>query len=186
MRKVSGILALAALLLACAAQAADLPVIRLSYGKVIDDLPFYVGADKGFFEAEGVRVELVELKGETNIMAAAMRGDIDGGYIDVPASFHAVKQGLPIRVVAWFGQAHKGTKCGLHVAVDSQVKNLGDLKGKRVALAGSITTKLMLREGLKQNGLTTDDIEQVAGIKLDEPMKFEAALKAKAVDFVIA
>ncbi|WP_173080414.1 ABC transporter substrate-binding protein [Fundidesulfovibrio magnetotacticus] len=173
------------LLLAGVVQAAELPVMRLSYGKFIDDLPFYVGVEKGFFEAEGVRVELVELKGETNIMAAAMRGDIDGGNIDVPASFHAVKQGLPIRVVSWFGQAHKGTKCGLHVPVDSPVKNLGDLKGRRVASAGSITTKLMLGEGLRQFGLTSADIEQVAGMKLDEPMKFEAALKAGAVDFVI-
>ena len=92
-------------------QAADSqanPVIRISYGMFIDDLPFYVAMEEQLWEREGLKVELVRLVGETNIMAAALKGDIQGGHIDHPAALHAALKGLPIKVVAWFGRAHKG------------------------------------------------------------------------------
>lgn len=170
-------------------QAADSqanPVIRISYGMFIDDLPFYVAMEEQLWEREGLKVELVRLVGETNIMAAALKGDIQGGHIDHPAALHAALKGLPIKVVAWFGRAHKGTRCGIHVDAHSGIQNVADMKGKRLAMSGSITAKLFYQELLTQNALKADDIQTIMGIKLDDAMKHEAALRSKGVDAIVA
>ena len=60
--------------------------IRVVYGRSIDDLPLYVGLEEGFWEEEGLSVELVRLTGEHNIIAAALHGDIHAGMLD-PGGF---------------------------------------------------------------------------------------------------
>jgi ABC-type nitrate/sulfonate/bicarbonate transport system substrate-binding protein len=162
------------------------PIIRISYGMFIDDLPFYVAMEENFWGQEGIKVELVRLVGETNIMAAALKGDIQGGHIDYPAAVQAALKNLPIKVVAWFGRAHQGTRCGVHVDAQSGIGSVAEMKGKRLAMSGSITAKLFYQELLTQNGFKADDIQTIMGIKLDDAMKHEAALRSKGVDAIVA
>lgn len=160
--------------------------IKVVYGRSIDDLPLYVGLEEGFWEEEGVSVELVRLTGEHNIIAAALHGDIHAGMLDPGGFFHAALQKIPIKVVAWLGHAHEGTRCGLHVDAKSGIRSLQDLKGARVAEAGSITTAMILSQALKAADLTREDIQAIKGIKLDDSMKHEAALRSKGVDVIVA
>jgi ABC-type nitrate/sulfonate/bicarbonate transport system substrate-binding protein len=160
--------------------------IRISYGMLIDDLPFYVAMEENFWEQEGIKVELVRLVGETNIMAAALKGDIQGGHIDYPAALQAALKNLPIKVTAWFGRAHQGTRCGIHVDAKSDIHSVADMKGKRLAMSGSITAKMFYQELLVQNALKPEDIQAIMGIKLDDAMKHEAALRSKGVDAIVA
>ncbi len=160
--------------------------IRVVYGRSIDDLPLYVGLEEGFWEEEGLTVELVRLTGEHNIVAAALHGDIHAGALDPGGFFHAALQKIPITVVAWLGHAHKGTRCGLHVDAKSGINSLQDLKGARVAEAGSITTAMILSQALKAAGMNHEDIRAIKGIKLDDSMKHEAALRSKGVDVIVA
>lgn len=160
--------------------------LKVVYGRSIDDLPLYVGLEEGFWRAEGLSVELVRLVGEQNIIAAALHGDIHAGQLIPGALFHAAMQRIPIKIVAWLGHAHAGTHCGLHVDAKSPIYSIQQLKGARVAEAGSITTAMILSETLAAAGLTREDIHAVKGIKLDDAMKHEAALRSKGVDVIVA
>lgn len=160
--------------------------LRIVYGRSIDDLPLYVGLEEGFWADEGLEVELVRLVGEHNIIAAALHGDIHAGQLVPGGVFHAALRHIPIKVVAWLGHAHTGTRCGLHAAANSPIQKIQDLKGARVAESGSITTAMILTETLKAAGLTREDIRAVKGIKLDDSMKHEAALRSKGVDVIVA
>ncbi|SPD75342.1 NMT1/THI5 like domain protein [uncultured Desulfobacterium sp.] len=163
-----------------------LGVMKVTYGRSIDDLPLYVGLEEGFWEKEGLKVELVRLAGEQNIIAAALHGDIDAGHLGPPSFFHAVIRKIPVKIVAWLGRAHTGTRCGLHADQKSDIKNISDLKGKRIATSGDISARMILRETLIKAGLTFDDIHEIKGIKLDEAMKHEAALRSQGVDVISA
>jgi NitT/TauT family transport system substrate-binding protein len=160
--------------------------MKVVYSRSIDDLPLYVGMEEGFWKEEGLSVELVRLTGEQNIIAAALHGDVHAGRLDPGSFFHAALQKIPIKIVAWLGHAHAGTHCGLHVNAGSDIHTLRDLKGARIAEAGSITTAMILSEALTAAGLTREDIHAVKGIKLDDSMKHEAALRSKGVDVIVA
>ena len=99
----------------------DLQEVNLTYWRSIDDLPLYVGIEKGFFKEVGVKVNLKFIKGEPNVLAAALKGDVDGGYMSLASMFKLSEKKLPIKVVIWMGHAHKGTKCGIHVAAQSNI-----------------------------------------------------------------
>ena len=160
--------------------------MKVTYGRSIDDLPLYVAIEKGFWKQHGLDVELIRLVGEQNIIAAALHWDIQAGHLDLGGAFHAALKNIPVKVVAWLGHAHKGTRCGLHVDQKSGITRLEDLKNKRVAESGSITTRMIMAETLKSAGLKREDIHSIKGIRLDDAMKHEAALRSKGVDVIVA
>jgi NitT/TauT family transport system substrate-binding protein len=160
--------------------------MKITYSRGIDDLPLYVALEEGLWKKEGINVELVRLVGEQNIVAAALHGDIDAGHIELGGAFHTGLQNIPVKVVAWLGHAYKGTRCGLHVDLKSNINSIADLRGKRIAESGTITTAMILSESLKSAGLNMNDIIAIKGIKLDDAMKHEAALRSKGVDAIVA
>jgi NitT/TauT family transport system substrate-binding protein len=166
--------------------ADDMPVIRLAYSRVIDDLPFYVGVEEKFFEKEGVRLELVRLTGANNILAAVIRNDLQAGLISTSQVFPAAQQSVPIKIVAWLGKAHSGTHCGLHVKKDGDIRGLQDLRGKKIALSNDNMNRMIVSEALNKKGLTNRDADLILGMALDDPMQHEAVLKSGRVDVIIA
>ena len=165
---------------------ADRPVLRLAYSKVIDDLPFFVGVEEGFFERAGVKVELVRVVGESNMIAAVIRNDIQAGILSVTQVFPAADQRLPIKVVGWLGKTHRGTHCGLHVRKDADIQAIRDLRGRKVALANSNMNRMIVSEALSKAGMTLRDVDLVLGIGSEDPMQHEAVLKSGRVDVIIA
>lgn len=162
--------------------SASLPEVNLTYWRGIDDLPLYVGIEQGFFKEAGVKVKLTYIKGEPNVLAAALRGDVDGGYMSLASMFKLAEKHLPVKVVIWMGHAHSGTKCGIHVAAQSDIQQLSDLKGARIASGGSIMTKTMLTHAAHLGGLTLDDLTPLWGGRPDNPMAHEAALRSGGMD----
>ncbi|MFH1075574.1 MAG: ABC transporter substrate-binding protein [Pseudomonadota bacterium] len=188
-RIIAGSLTVIAMVaLAAVAIAKNSPdqIIKVTYGRSIDDLPLYVGLEEGFWVKEGLNVELVHLAGETNIIAAALHGDIQAGLLSLPSACHAAFRDIPFKIVAWMGRAHKGTRCGLHADPSAGIKSIQELKGKRIATSGDIVTATFLDQVLTIAGMTLGDVQAIKGIKLDDAMKHEAALRSKGVDVIIA
>lgn len=163
-------------------EAPGLPEVNLTYWRSIDDLPLYVGIEEGFFQAAGVKVNLTYIKGEPNVLAAALKGDVDGGYMSLASMFKLAEKHLPVKVVIWMGHAHAGTKCGIHVAAQSHIHTLAGLKGARIACGGSIMIRTMLTHAAYKGGLTLDDLHPLWGGRPDNPMQHEAALRSGGVD----
>jgi ABC-type nitrate/sulfonate/bicarbonate transport system substrate-binding protein len=163
----------------------ELPTVKIVYWRSIDDLPLYVGVEKGFFKDAGVNVALEFIKGEPNALAAVLRGDVSGGYISLASLIKLSEKKVPVKVVMWMGHAHKGTKCGIHVGAQSKYKTLQDLKGIRLATGGSINSKTMLTHALAKGGYAMQDIRPLWGATPDNPMQYEAALRSGGVDAFI-
>jgi NitT/TauT family transport system substrate-binding protein len=162
----------------------EIPVIKIAYTRVIDDLPFFVGVEEGFFDHEGVHVELVTLTGTTNTLAAVMKDEIQGGIIGATQVFFAAKENIPIKVVAWLGKSHQGTVCGLHVRSSGNVRRVADLRGKRIVLSSDLSSRALISEALARSGIKLEEVVVDAGIGLDNPMQYEAVLKTGWVDVI--
>jgi ABC-type nitrate/sulfonate/bicarbonate transport system substrate-binding protein len=163
----------------------ELPTVKIVYWRSIDDLPLYVGVEKGFFKDAGVNVALEFIKGEPNALAAVLRGDVNGGYISLASLIKLSEKKVPVKVVMWMGHAHSGTKCGIHVGAQTKYKTLQDLKGIRLATGGSINSKTMLTHALAKGGYAMQDIRPLWSAEPDNPMQYEAALRSGGVDAFI-
>lgn len=161
---------------------ASLPTVKIVYWRSIDDLPLYVGVEKGFFKEAGINVELEFIKGEPNVLAAVLRGDVQGGVISLASLIKLAERKVPVKVTMWLGHAHSGTKCGIHVGAQTKYQTLQDLKGIRLATGGSIMTKTLLKHALTKGGYTFRDIRPLWGGTPDNPMQYEAALRSGGID----
>jgi len=127
----------------------------------------FIGMDKGFFEAEGIKVEPVFFKAAQPVAVATATGDIDVGAAGMTAGFYnSIAQGMRIALVAGRGREWPGFKLTALLVNTEQWKagtrNLEDLKGKRVGITqfGS-TFHYMLGNILEQKGMSLSDVKIV-------------------------
>ncbi len=163
----------------------DLPTITVIHSRTIDNIALYVGVEEGLFEEAGINVKLMYVKGEQNILAGVLRGDIDAGEISLSSLCKLAEKKIPIKLVSWLGHAHAKTKCGIHIGKDSKYKTLKDIKGLRIATSGSLAAKTLVRRAAELGGYEMKDIRPLWGGRPDNPMQHEAALRSGGIDAFI-
>ena len=129
--------------------------------------PIFIGMDKGFFEAERIKVEPVWFKAAAPIAVAMASGDIDVGATGLTAAlYNSIAQGMKITVVADKGREWPGYKLTAIIVNPEQwkagVRDLKDLKGKRVGITqmGS-TFHYILGNLLEKRGMSLNDVRVV-------------------------
>ncbi|WP_298819969.1 ABC transporter substrate-binding protein [uncultured Roseibium sp.] len=148
----------AAMLSAVPAQAADKLTVLLDWFTNPDHAPVITAQTKGFFEAEGLEVELIEPADPAMPpkLVAAGQGDIAISY---QPTLHAhVEEGLP---VAWIGTLVETPLNSLIVLKDGPIKEIADLKGKTIGFSVSGFEDAMLGQMLRSVGLSVDDVELI-------------------------
>jgi NitT/TauT family transport system substrate-binding protein len=124
-------------------QAASGERTRLTVGlvPVADVAPIHLGVEKGFFEKEGLEIEIQTAQGGAEVVPQVMSGDVQIGYSNTPSVFSAAARGLPLEIVApAVGPPPRKQGDGENVdgAVmarkDSGIRTYADLAGKTVAV----------------------------------------------------
>lgn len=148
----------AGLLNAGSAQANEKLTVLLDWFVNPDHAPLVTAVSKGFFEAEGLDVELVEPADPAMPpkLLAAGQGDIAISYQQTLNS--QVEEGLP---VVRIGTLVATPLNSLIVLKDGPIKSLADLKGKKIGFSVSGFEDAMLGQMLKQAGLTFEDVEMI-------------------------
>jgi NitT/TauT family transport system substrate-binding protein len=129
--------------------------------------PIFIGMDKGFFEAEGIKVEPVWFKAAAPIAVAMASGDIDVGATGLTAAlYNSIAQGMKITVVADKGREWPGYKLTAIIVNTEQwkagVRDLKDLKGKRVGITSiGSTFHYILGNLLEKRGMSLSDVKVV-------------------------
>ncbi len=110
--------------------------------------------NKGYFEAEGITVKLVEFADGPTIIAAMESGSIDVGYIGQGAHKLCINGRADI-----FALSHISNGDALIGA--EGIKAVEDLKGKKVAYSSGTSSEDILKNSLSKAGMTMEDIEAV-------------------------
>lgn len=119
------------LLSACdkSAAPAKKDVLRIGWVQSLATAPAVIAEHEGYFRQEGLTVELKGFSDGPLIQQALAAGQIDAAYMGAAPVFQWAQRGLEERILAKVNSGH----AALIVRKDAQIRNLADLKGKRVA-----------------------------------------------------
>lgn len=118
--------------------------------KVVQFAPFYLGANKGMYAADGLRVEVVQIRTGA-ALAALLSGDMDySGAIG--SAIRSIGAGAPLKVVLSIRD-----KSNFYLIARPEIRNFQDLKGRKIGVQqiGSgqqIGTRMLIaKKGLDPN-----------------------------------
>jgi NitT/TauT family transport system substrate-binding protein len=149
-----------------AAVAPLAPPVALQVGSTLTlgDSPLFVAMEKGYFEAEGLAVEIVPFDSGANMIPPLAAGQLDAGVGATSAGlFNAMARDVGLVIVSGAGQFTAGHGSSVVMArkdlVDSgQIRDYADLRGRTIATSGegNVTT-VAIGKALERGGLTRDD-----------------------------
>jgi NitT/TauT family transport system substrate-binding protein len=179
---LTGAAALMATTFAAQAQTAPLTTIRVGFcAKTMTSAAasaFAVATKMGWFEKDGIKVELVPLAGSGDCVKAVATKDV---LMAIPSAEPLAvirSQGLKARN---FYTAYQGNIYGFAVPADSEIKTVADMKGKKIGLismgsAGLIVTRALVSAA----GMDPD--KDVNIVVAGEGAQTAALLRTKQVD----
>jgi NitT/TauT family transport system substrate-binding protein len=133
--------------------------------------PIFVAYEQGFFKEAGLDVELLLITGDTAVLMAG--GELDAFEL-TPDQFKPMEQGVELKII---DSLHKGCIQGA-TTVDSGIKTVADLEGKRVAAAVGSIPQIQISSQMVLLGKDPTKVEW-----LDYPLpQMEEALDRGEVD----
>src|SRR5260370_1830272 len=114
------------------AQGADKLTVRFTWKLKGEYAPLFVALDRGYYQAEGLEVDLAEGSGAQIVLKLLARGNEKLGYGPAVSAAQAVSQGLPVKVAALY---QTRAPMGVISFPDVVLKSPKDLEGKRLAIS---------------------------------------------------
>lgn len=143
----------------------------------IDAIPLVIAQENGYFEEEGLELDLQIFKAAKDRDAALQAGELDGVLADEVAVSIYQNSDIDMRITgitngSWTLVAGK----------DSGIKTLADLKGKKMGISERTMIDYLADYIAVENGINTSDIEKIAIPAM--PARLEA-LKNNQIDAAI-
>ncbi|MDD4187887.1 MAG: ABC transporter substrate-binding protein [Bacilli bacterium] len=93
--------------------------------------PFYVALEKGFFEEEGIKIDLILTSGANNVVAAVLSGDVEIGFSGPEATIYVYEENVKDYVQTFAGLTKRDGQFIVSREKNDNFK-MSDLIGKEV------------------------------------------------------
>lgn len=186
-----GLMVLGLVLTACASTGSsegelpDLGSIKVGYVPVIGYAPLYIAVEKGYFEEQGLSVEIERFVSGAKMIAPLSTGQLDVGTGETgTALLNGAQQGLEVmsvcnNVTLLPGQNGFPFLIRTDLFESGEVTEPADLQGRKIGVnIERGITEFVVSKILEAGGLTVDDVELVAVPFPDMPV----ALANAAID----
>lgn len=132
----------------------DLVPLTIAYSTWVGDGPFYIARDKGYFEENGLDVDLKIVDDESTFASLMGSGSVQalGHVIDREVINYS--KGIDETVVLAYDQSSGGDG----IVASEEIESPADLKGKTVALNKSSTSYFYFLTVLEEAGLKEEDV----------------------------
>ena len=122
--------------------------LRIAYSPSLCQAPLHIAVEKGFFEAEGIEPENIQIDA-AHVQEAIGADQVDVGFGLIGKFLQPVENGLPIKFTAGI---HTG--CVKIVAPkDSGIESPADLKGKKIGVQLGTTGDIYCSDDIQAAGL---------------------------------
>src|SRR5436190_17031239 len=156
------------------AQGKDKVVLLLNWYVYSEHAPFYLGKERGYFDQEGIDLDIQEGRGSGVTVQAVAAGTANFGYADVPTMIKAAAKGAPVIAI---GVALQTSAMSVMGFADKNIKTPADIKGKIVAVTPGDSMSQIWPLFLKKTNISEGDFKQVAG---DAQTKLNAVINGQA------
>lgn len=156
------------------AQTKEKVVLLLNWYVYSEHAPFFLGKEKGYYDAEGIDLEIQEGRGSAVSIQAVAAGSATFGYVDVPTMIRAASKGAPVRAVGVALQLSPMSVIGL---ADKNVKEPKDIIGKTIAMTPGDSMSQIWPLFMKKTGLQEGQYKVVSG---DGQTKLNAVINGQA------
>ncbi len=153
----------------------------------VSSAPLFLAQEAGFYEREGLSVELRFFRAAQPVALATMTGDIDFGVTGLTAGFYNLAGEGRLKVVA--GQSsvvpgyHFIAYCVSAEAWDLGLRSLDDLAGHRVGITQQGSTfHYMVGRLAEERGFALEDVDLVS---LESVSNMVAALRGGSVEMIL-
>ncbi len=134
---------------------------KLAFGilPVVDVLPLLVGQEKGFFEKQGIELELISFQSALERDAALQAGRLDGYFGDILNTVLLVQNGEQLKIIATaFHTQPQSRMFGIAVAPGSAISDPAGLTGKDVAISSATVIEYLLDQLLATRNMIPRDV----------------------------
>src|SRR3954464_1565821 len=156
------------------AQGKDKVVLLLNWYVYSEHAPFFLGKERGYFDQEGIDLDIQEGRGSGVTVQAVAAGTATFGYADVATMIKAASKGAPVTAVGVALQTSPMSAMGF---ADKNIRKPEDIKGKTVAVTPADSMTQIWPLFLKKTGLKESDFQTVAG---DGQTKLNAVINGQA------
>jgi NitT/TauT family transport system substrate-binding protein len=154
--------------------------VTVSWVNSLTIAPFFVAADRGYFEEQGIELKLEQVQSAADAIAFLATGQLDASFGAVAvALYNAINQGLNVRVAAPIAYDNPELLVRKALWDNGAVRSIPDLRGRQFysVAPGSGVAYFHLKT-LQFNGLRDDEVGHISVALPDAPL----ALTNGAID----
>jgi len=148
--------------------------LMLNWYVYSEHAPFFLGKERGYFDQEGIDLDIQEGRGSGVTVQAVAAGTANFGYVDVPTMIKAASKGAPVIAI---GVALQTSPMSVMGFSDKNIRKPEDIKGKTVAVTPGDSMSQIWPLFLKKTGLKETDFQTVSG---DAQTKLNAVINGRA------
>ena len=156
------------------AQGKEKVVLLLNWYVYSEHAPFFLGKERGYFDQEGIDLDIQEGRGSGVTVQAVAAGTATFGYADVATMIKAASKGAPVTAVGVALQTSPMSAMGF---AEKNIRKPADIKGKTVAVTPGDSMSQVWPLFLKKTGLKDSDFKTVSG---DAQTKLNAVMTGQA------
>jgi NitT/TauT family transport system substrate-binding protein len=169
---------LVASVLTTGVKAAEHLTVRLDFIPVGFHGAMHLAKEKGWFQREGLEVDIQDGTGSINTLQLVASGQADVGQVQLGVMALAKEKGLPLKSFAGF--VRKGD-LGVVVPRDSDVNSVGDLRGKKLVCFTASPWAPFIDTFLAKGGLNRSSVE----VSMVPPASMAAIYGAGGADGIL-
>jgi len=148
----------------CATQPSESQDVTIGYSALRISLPVFVAVENGYFEEQGLNVNLERFDTAQPLMQALVAGTVDvAGYTALPITYNSMLRSEKelYFVTAMMEDQQHLISYFLVKSDASEDTTVADFRGKKIGVLPTIAYQKWLEVILKENGLSLDDVEVV-------------------------